>query len=219
MNQAEVLCHSSGPWKKHKYFKKIGEGANAVYKYAKDAATSAKIDADYYGMKAGEKIEDAAKAAKEKADNLAFDAEYYTEKGAKNVYNAVGGKERDAWKRAEEDYNKQNDSNRVSKEFDKEMLNKTQLSQRGDLAEKQRKWQNYDDAQLRYKKDTARGKQYTYSKTPLGKAESSIKRGQAIIDRILNPPVKKTVTDTKTGKTRTPSAPKSKADTVTLKRR
>lgn len=38
MNQAEVLCHSSGPWKKHKYFQKIGEGANAVYKYAKDKA-------------------------------------------------------------------------------------------------------------------------------------------------------------------------------------
>ena len=38
MNQAETLCHSSGPWKKHKYFQKIGEGANAVYKYAKDKA-------------------------------------------------------------------------------------------------------------------------------------------------------------------------------------
>lgn len=38
MNQAEVLCHSSGPWKKHKYFQKIGEGANAVYKYSKKAA-------------------------------------------------------------------------------------------------------------------------------------------------------------------------------------
>ncbi len=36
MNSAEELCHSSGPWKKHKYFQKIGEGANAVYKYAKD---------------------------------------------------------------------------------------------------------------------------------------------------------------------------------------
>lgn len=40
MNQAEVLCHSSGPWKKHKYFQKIGEGANAVYKYSKKAANS-----------------------------------------------------------------------------------------------------------------------------------------------------------------------------------
>ena len=37
MNHAEELCHSSGPWKKHKYFQKIGEGANAVYKYAKSA--------------------------------------------------------------------------------------------------------------------------------------------------------------------------------------
>ena len=35
MNQAEYLCHSSGPWKKHKYFQKIGEGADAVYKYVK----------------------------------------------------------------------------------------------------------------------------------------------------------------------------------------
>lgn len=37
MNNAEVLCHSSGPWKKHKYFQKIGEGANAVYRYSKKA--------------------------------------------------------------------------------------------------------------------------------------------------------------------------------------
>ena len=36
MNQAETLCHSSGPWKKHKYISKVGEGAKAVYKYAKD---------------------------------------------------------------------------------------------------------------------------------------------------------------------------------------
>lgn len=32
----DTLCHSSGPWKNHKYIKKIGEGANAVYKYVKD---------------------------------------------------------------------------------------------------------------------------------------------------------------------------------------
>lgn len=33
-----TLAHSSGPWKKHKYFQKIGEGANAVYRYAKKKA-------------------------------------------------------------------------------------------------------------------------------------------------------------------------------------
>lgn len=38
MNQAETLCHSSGPWKKHKYISKVGEGAKAVYKYAKSSA-------------------------------------------------------------------------------------------------------------------------------------------------------------------------------------
>jgi len=30
------LEHSSGTWKKHKYIQKIGEGASAKYKYAKD---------------------------------------------------------------------------------------------------------------------------------------------------------------------------------------
>lgn len=50
MNQAETLCHSSGPWKKHKYFQKIGEGANAVYKYARKNITgeSYKRDAEKY---------------------------------------------------------------------------------------------------------------------------------------------------------------------------
>lgn len=53
MNQAEYLCHSSGPWKKHKYFQKIGEGANAVYRYAKDNV-GGRITGDYYDKKAEE---------------------------------------------------------------------------------------------------------------------------------------------------------------------
>lgn len=36
--EENTLEHSSGPWKKHKYIQKIGEGANAVYKYAKKSA-------------------------------------------------------------------------------------------------------------------------------------------------------------------------------------
>lgn len=54
MNQAEVLCHSSGPWKKHKYFQKIGEGANAVYKYSKKAA---KTISDASGLSTKKEIE------------------------------------------------------------------------------------------------------------------------------------------------------------------
>ncbi len=34
-----ALEHSSGPWKTHKYIQKIGEGAKAKYKYAKDKVT------------------------------------------------------------------------------------------------------------------------------------------------------------------------------------
>lgn len=54
MNQAEYLCHSSGPWKKHKYFQKIGEGANAVYKYARKNITGS-----YYKDRYLKKDEDA----------------------------------------------------------------------------------------------------------------------------------------------------------------
>lgn len=35
--EENTLEHSSGAWKKHKYIQKIGEGANAVYKYSKKA--------------------------------------------------------------------------------------------------------------------------------------------------------------------------------------
>ena len=61
MNQAEVLCHSSGPWKKHKYFQKIGEGANAVYKYSKKKAGEAagKFTGDYYDSQANKLEKDA----------------------------------------------------------------------------------------------------------------------------------------------------------------
>ena len=37
---------SSGPWKKHKYFQKIGEGANAVYRYTKQAGGKVKNAVD-----------------------------------------------------------------------------------------------------------------------------------------------------------------------------
>ncbi len=61
MNHAEYLCHSSGPWKKHKYFQKIGEGAKAVYRYTKQAAKDAagKITGDYYDSQANKHQKDA----------------------------------------------------------------------------------------------------------------------------------------------------------------
>lgn len=60
MNSAEELCHSSGPWKKHKYFQKIGEGASAVYKYAKKNVTGSYYK-DRYLQKDEDTLEDLEK--------------------------------------------------------------------------------------------------------------------------------------------------------------
>lgn len=65
MNNAEVLCHSSGPWKKHKYFQKIGEGANAVYKYSKKAAGEIK---DKSGITAKQELNEAKELSKAGSD-------------------------------------------------------------------------------------------------------------------------------------------------------
>ena len=76
MNSAEELCHSSGPWKKHKYFQKIGEGANAIYRYAKKGASDAagKLTGSYYDKEA-EKYEK--------------DAEFYGDQASKHFVNAT----------------------------------------------------------------------------------------------------------------------------------
>lgn len=73
--EENTLEHSSGPWKKHKYIQKIGEGANAVYKYAKK-----KVDTDItgnaYKKEAGiqkfksEDASDFAKHVKKEAESI-----------------------------------------------------------------------------------------------------------------------------------------------------
>lgn len=103
-----ALAHSSGPWKKHKYTQKIGEGANAVYRYAKKAIGAGyKREAEkqkeqsewesgiagYYKREAdiqkewgpNEFIENPA----EKASAYAKSAEYHGRKSAEaqNIYN------------------------------------------------------------------------------------------------------------------------------------
>lgn len=50
----DELEHSSGPWKKHKYISKVGEGAKAVYKYARKNVTG-----NYYKDRYLQKDEDA----------------------------------------------------------------------------------------------------------------------------------------------------------------
>lgn len=106
MNQAEVLCHSSGPWKKHKYFQKIGEGANAVYKYAKnDAIDDAK--GFYRKHVTGDEYKGREWAAKENAKNDQHSAENAANEGRTEAANR-GLKESERYGRmaakAEHDY-------------------------------------------------------------------------------------------------------------------
>lgn len=67
--EENTLEHSSGAWKKHKYIQKIGEGASAKYKYAKDKITgeSYKRDAENYRNKSNSDSE-YAKGIKREAE-------------------------------------------------------------------------------------------------------------------------------------------------------
>lgn len=211
MNQAEVLCHSSGPWKKHKYFKKIGEGKNAVYKYARNAVDTIHdkaIDAelDQIPDKIKDKAEDIAWNVDYDARQLAQEAKWKAEDAKEAIDEKTGQAAKDRWYKAEREA-----------QSARNVRNDTYFHNA--KSEGAKSWNRIVDQSVKDKRDTAHAAKQVYSKTPLGKAESTIKKGQALIDKILNPPVKRTITDTKTGKTRTPSAPKSKADTVTLKRR
>ena len=163
MNQAEYLCHSSGPWKKHKYFQKIGEGANAVYKYAKKAAS--------------------------------------------DPGSVIGTAQRKKWKYYEDRANVNAEEAQRRSEFVSNMKSEnpdalayrvqTTLPTKGDplgspVDADAFKNKQYEVARG-YRK-TANEAKKQYDKTPLGKVESSIKRGQKKIDEILHPKTKVTIT-------------------------
>ena len=70
MHDERYLAHSSGPWKKHKYFQKIGEGANAKYRYIKDKAY------EKSGMKAQQEYRDAEENAEREKRYAQWDKEW-----------------------------------------------------------------------------------------------------------------------------------------------
>lgn len=175
MNNAEVLCHSSGPWKKHKYFQKIGEGANAVYRYAKKAAqdpgsaigTTQRKKWKYYEDRADVN----AKAAKKMSDEW------------DETVKEFGGTERwgnpDTWRYT---------VHPATTGYKDTTVN----------------WMSYKNKQLEQAKGyrrTATEAKRQYDKTPLGKVESiakeKVSRGQKLIDKLFHPETKVTV-ETKT---------------------
>lgn len=98
MNQAESLCHSSGPWKKHKYISKVGEGAKAVYKYAKSSAENPKTAMDnatssaksfYRKNITGDEYKARESAAKENAKNDQLLANTAAKEGRKEAANRL----------------------------------------------------------------------------------------------------------------------------------
>lgn len=185
MNNAEVLCHSSGPWKKHKYFQKIGEGANAVYRYAKnDAANDAK---QFYNKNiTGDEYKGRELAAKE---NSAYDkhlAENAVKEGRLEAANRlIKSSERYGKKAAQAEHDYRTKSLKGMSERAVEKAGKT-----------------------------ASNAKHTIRSV----ANDSVSRGQRLIDKLFGKETeKKTITDTKTGKQRTPSKPKSKSDTINIK--
>lgn len=171
MNNAEVLCHSSGPWKKHKYFQKIGEGANAVYRYAKSAAENP-----------GSAVEDAAYNAKK----------FYKKNITGDEYK---GRE---WAAKENAKYNQHLAENAAKE------GRTEAANRG-LKESERYGRKAAKAEHDYRTKSLKGRSEQVAEkvgktasnakhTIRSMANESISRGQKLIDKLLHPETKITVT-------------------------
>lgn len=105
-HEGDFVVHSSGPWKKHKYLKKIGDGANAVYQYATNYATGVKnANRDYQRAKDAQANAQAfSKLAREEAPG-AIKASKRREKAAMAAYNRT--KDHSYLKRASEEQQRQ----------------------------------------------------------------------------------------------------------------
>lgn len=182
MNNAEVLCHSSGPWKKHKYFQKIGEGANAVYKYAKKAASDP-------GSAIGTTQRKKWKYNEDRAD-----------------VNAKAAKENsDEWDETVRDLG--NDPRFGSPDMWRWAVHPATIGYK-DTTVNWKSYKNQKLEQARGYRKTANEAKKQYYKTPMGKIEKGAKetvaKGESILKKLFSSETKRTVKDTFTGKTRTP---------------
>ena len=191
MNNAEELCHSSGPWKKHKYFQKIGEGANAVYRYAKDKGTK---------LAGG-----AANALDEFGRPKSSNGDYIIDRGPKAMYDYyVTG---EGYKKRADAKNWTGDPDAIRRQTTAAQKDYKERSLAGKLGVGERdRYYNAQDKYLSNKnsnrstvekkglRDTAHAAKQAYDKTPLGKVEGSVQRGQKLIDKLLHPETKITIT-------------------------
>lgn len=185
MNRAEELCHSSGPWKKHKYFKKIGEGAK-------------------------DKVSDAAY----EAENAIDDAKWNAKQAAKDVKNKITGEGYKEGAKSWEEAAKEEDER--ANFYKKELYDPAyeEGDERGKELSKNAMKGARENA-LEYRKTAADLRERYRTDSLKGRSEETIKK----VKKALTPKETVTITDTKTGKTRTPSKPKSPSDTVNLKKK
>jgi hypothetical protein len=179
MNQSEYLSHSSGPWKKHKYFKKIGEGANAVYKYAKNAAND--VTGGSY------------KKEYNKQKELADRAEYYQ----KTAQNAV-----DVEKQFYKDYKQNRDNivdavnaNRDSIRSDsgflrdhreaKNMWEDAMTKKSAEIARETNRAIINAQAKVYHEKKAQEALNDYKTKSLFGKANATVSKGMAIINKLF----------------------------------
>lgn len=192
---------SSGPWKRHKYFQKIGEGANAVYRYAKNNVAD-KISGDYYDKKAEEyekeaedieqhrfRLQDAVlKSASNnhniKQDKLREANEAYIEKGLRQ-HGELNDKQIDA------EYNARKMRKKAENSIGEKITGKRAKANMEKYAKNE-----YKNDEIRYDKEKKK-----YEKTLAGKVEKTKKKFK---DKVSSEE-KVTIKDTMTGETRTPN--------------
>ena len=169
----DTLCHSSGPWKHHKYIQKIGEGANAIYKYH--------VTGEGYK-------EEAAKAAEESEEYLKKSS-----KAAKEGYNSTlkSIEYRDAARTAAENgrYDKQHYSSypKLAAKDAKDFLRYSNKKQDADRASEYNSHmhQIYSDRSDRAKDKEAKANNDYKTKSLAGIAEATIEKGKNFISKLF----------------------------------
>lgn len=164
------LEHSSGPWKKHKYFEKIGEGANAVYRYAKDAA-----------KKVGDKAQDMAWDA----EIAAYNASEATKKAVKDK---TGLTAREKYYDSLGDYERAKEIDQDFKKGDEKWFNSEQSKRRStrEIANEKkavRRRNQFNAEWVKERRDTAHAAKQVYDKTLAGKVENTVNRAHQLLEK------------------------------------
>ena len=158
------LSHSSGPWKKHKYISKIGQGINAVYKYSKnkrDHSVDNENAEAQYKIDRNNRVNESEKQFRREANLKAFQADKEKEAAEKHLHDSIAHPERFG------------NTERVDRALDNWRL----ADNRSDSARNEaRIWNN---------RAVDRSLENAYYKKIITQNNSILKRGQALINKLF----------------------------------